>query len=52
MPEEKKFEFPKPPEFPFTKGSQSSLNIEDLLPAAPPDLPLPRFMVKQMKQGK
>lgn len=42
--------FPKPPELPFTKGSSSNPGISDWLPAAPPNLPLPRFVVKQMKK--
>jgi len=55
MPEEKKFEFPKPPEMPklpFTKSSNpgEGLKIEDFLPALPPDLPLPKFLVEQMKK--
>lgn len=25
-------------------------NIQDMLPALPPDLPLPRFLVKQMRK--
>jgi hypothetical protein len=51
MPE--KFELPKLPKLPFTKESSNpgeGPKIEDFLPALPPDLPLPKFVVEQMKK--
>jgi len=58
---EKKFEFPKLPELPAPPkgfelptgragGNPGTPNIEEMLPALPPDLPLPRFLVKQMRK--
>lgn len=36
---------------PFSESSNPGTpNIEELLPALPPDLPLPRFLVKQMRK--
>jgi len=51
MPE--KLELPKLPELPFMKGKGSNpgtSSIEELLPALPPNLPLPRFLVKKMQK--
>lgn len=56
MPE--KFELPKFPELPFAKkkgsnpNTNTDMSIEDLLPAPPPNLPLPHFMVRQMHKQR
>ena len=35
---------------PLMMSSNPGLNIESLLPAPPPNLPLPRFLLNQMKR--
>lgn len=48
---ERKLDFPRPPKLPFGESSNpGGLNFEEILPALPPDLPLPRFIVKQMRK--
>lgn len=49
---ERRARHPALPQLPFMKAGSNpeTPNFEDLLPALPPELPLPRFLVRQMRK--